>query len=83
MYSIAGRINEIWTEVPLGKKKYYGQCNQICGVNHAYMPIVIQALPKDEYEVWLKEAKVKFASITKKDINKIALLDKKEVKELK
>ena len=83
VYSIAGRINEIWTEVPLGKKKYYGQCNQICGVNHAYMPIVIQALPKDEYEVWLKEAKVKFASITKKDINKIALLDKKEVKELK
>ena len=83
VYSIAGRINEIWTEVPLGKKKYYGQCNQICGVNHAYMPIVIQALPKDEYEVWLKEAKVKFASITKKGINKIALLDKKEVKELK
>ena len=83
VYSIAGRINEIWTEVPLGKKKYYGQCNQICGVNHAYMPIVIQALPKDEYEVWLKEAKVKFASITNKDINKIALLDKEEVKELK
>jgi cytochrome c oxidase subunit 2 len=83
VYSIAGRINEIWTEVPLGKKKYYGQCNQICGVNHAYMPIVIQALPKDEYEVWLKEAKVKFASITKKGINKIALLDKKKVKELK
>ena len=83
VYSIAGRINEIWTEVPLGKKKYYGQCNQICGVNHAYMPIVIQALPKDEYEVWLKEAKVKFASITNKDINKIALLDKKEVRELK
>jgi len=83
VYSIAGRINEIWTEVPLGKKKYYGQCNQICGVNHAYMPIVIQALPKDEYEVWLKEAKVKFASITKKGINKVALLDKKEVKELK
>jgi cytochrome c oxidase subunit 2 len=49
VYSIAGRINEIWTEVPLGKKKYYGQCNQICGVNHAYMPIVIQALPKNEY----------------------------------
>ena len=83
VYSIAGRINEIWTEVPLGKKKYYGQCNQICGVNHAYMPIVIQALPKDEYEAWLKEAKVKFASITNKGINKIALLDKKEVKEIK
>ena len=47
------------------------------------MPIVIQALPKDEYEVWLKDAKVKFASITNKGINKIALLDKKEVKGIK
>ena len=83
VYSIAGRINEIWTEVPLGKKKYYGQCNQICGVNHAYMPIVIQALPKDEYETWLKEAKVKFAYIADKNTKKIALLDQKKVKEIK
>ena len=82
VYSIAGRINEIWTEVPLGKKKYYGQCNQICGVNHAYMPIVIQALPEDEYKKWLKEAKVKFAKITHKDVNKIALLNEKKVKEM-
>ena len=83
VYSIAGRINEIWTEVPLGKKKYYGQCNQICGVNHAYMPIVIQALPKDEYENWLKEAKVKFAYTGDKNTKKIALLDQKKVKEIK
>ena len=83
VYSIAGRVNEIWTEVPMGKKKYYGQCNQICGVNHAYMPIVIQALPKDEYKEWLKEAKVKFANVQQTNFNKIALLDKKEIKEIK
>ena len=83
VYSIAGRVNEIWTEVPMGKKKYYGQCNQICGVNHAYMPIVIQALPKDEYKEWLKEAKVKFANVQETNFNKIALLDKKEIKEIK
>lgn len=76
VYSIPGRINELWTEVPLGKKKYYGQCNQICGVNHAYMPIVIQALPKDEYEKWLKDAKVKFANNFSLDTNKIAFLNK-------
>ena len=76
VYSIPGRINELWTEVPLGKKKYYGQCNQICGVNHAYMPIVIQALPKDEYEKWLKDAKVKFANNLSLDIKKIAFLNK-------
>ena len=83
VYSIAGRINEIWTEVPLGKKKYYGQCNQICGVNHAYMPIVIQALPKNEYEQWLKEAKVKFANKINSSPNKLAYQEKKEVKEIK
>ena len=83
VYSIAGRVNEIWTEIPMGKKKYYGQCNQICGVNHAYMPIVIQALPKNEYNEWLKEAKVKFAKNTLEEINKYALLEKKEVKEIK
>ena len=83
VYSIAGRVNEIWTEVPLGKKKYYGQCNQICGVNHAYMPIVIKAVPKDEYEEWLKKAKVKFANIQNKDNKKIALLDRKKIKEIK
>ncbi len=83
VYSIAGRVNEIWTEIPMGKKKYYGQCNQICGVNHAYMPIVIQALPNNEYKEWLKEAKVKFAKNTLEEINKYALLEKKEVKEIK
>ena len=76
VYSIPGRINELWTEVPLGKKKYYGQCNQVCGVNHAYMPIVIQALPKDEYKKWLKDAKVKFANNLSLDTNKIAFLNK-------
>ena len=83
VYSIAGRVNEIWTEIPMGKKKYYGQCNQICGVNHAYMPIVIQALPKNEYKEWLKEAKVKFAKNKVEKINKFASLEKKEVKEIK
>ena len=83
VYSIAGRVNEIWTEVPMGKKKYYGQCNQICGVNHAYMPIVIEALPQNEYKEWLKEAKVKFANVKQTNFNKFALLDKKEIKEIK
>ena len=40
------------------------------------MPIVIQALPKDEYEIWLKDAKVKFANNFSLDTNKIAFLNK-------
>ena len=62
IYSIAGRVNEAWIDVPEGSKKYYGQCNQICGVNHAYMPIVIQALNEADYAAWLLNAKEEFAS---------------------
>ena len=63
IYSIAGRINEAWIDVPEGMKKYYGQCNQICGVNHAYMPIVVQALNEADYAEWLLNAKEEFASV--------------------
>ena len=62
-YSVIGRVNEAWIDVPEGTNTYYGQCNQICGVNHAYMPIVVKALEKDEYEAWLAEAKKEFASV--------------------
>lgn len=60
-YSIIGRVNEVWIDVPAGEKTYYGQCNQICGVNHAYMPIVIKAVSPEDYAAWLSEAKEEFA----------------------
>ena len=43
-------------------EKILRQCNQICGVNHAYMPIVIQALNEADYAEWLLNAKEEFAS---------------------
>jgi cytochrome c oxidase subunit 2 len=62
IYAFIGRTNEAWIDVPAGKETYYGQCNQICGVNHAYMPIEIKALPKAEYAAWLAKAKEEFAA---------------------
>ena len=80
VYSIAGRINEVWTEIPIGPKKYYGQCNQICGVNHAYMPIVLKSVSMEDYKKWLTQAKVKFASV---DSNiKIVMNNDKIIKEI-
>jgi len=61
VYAFIGRTNEVWIDVPAGKNTYYGQCNQICGVNHAYMPIEVRALPRDEYEAWLATAREEFA----------------------
>jgi cytochrome c oxidase subunit 2 len=40
---------------------YYGQCNQICGINHAFMPIEVQAVSKADFQHWLVDAKKKFA----------------------
>ena len=60
-YAFIGRINEAWIDVPVGTQTYYGQCNQICGTNHAYMPIEIRAVSKAEYAVWLDMAKQEFA----------------------
>jgi cytochrome c oxidase subunit 2 len=61
VYTVAGRTNEAWIDVPLGRKTYYGQCNQVCGINHAYMPIVIQAVTAEEYDEWVSPAREEFA----------------------
>jgi cytochrome c oxidase subunit II len=59
-YTMPGRINEIWI---MANKPgvYYGQCNQICGVNHAYMPIAVEAVDRATFDRWTAEAKRRFA----------------------
>jgi cytochrome c oxidase subunit 2 len=60
-YGIPGRTLETWFKVDR-PGVYYGQCNQICGVNHAYMPIVVRAVPEAEFTAWVAEAKRRFAN---------------------
>jgi cytochrome c oxidase subunit 2 len=36
---------------------YYGECNQICGINHAFMPIEVKAVSKADFQTWLAQAK--------------------------
>lgn len=60
IYSVPGRLNETWFQVEK-EGTFYGQCNQICGTDHAYMPIAVQAVSKANYDKWLEEAKKKFA----------------------
>jgi len=58
--SVPGRLNETWMNISK-PGVYYGQCSEICGVKHAYMPIEVHALPKADYETWVARAKVEFA----------------------
>src|SRR3954464_8012081 len=60
-YAVIGRLNESWMRI-LHEGTYYGECNQICGVNHAFMPIKVVAMTKPDFEKWLAEAKTKFAA---------------------
>jgi cytochrome c oxidase subunit 2 len=60
-YAVIGRLNESWFRVE-HEGTYYGECNQICGVNHAFMPINVVAVSKPDFQKWLGDAKKKFAA---------------------
>lgn len=53
---IPGRINEGWINV-IKEGYYFGQCSQICGNNHSYMPIAVKAVAKPEFDKWVEQKK--------------------------
>jgi cytochrome c oxidase subunit 2 len=59
-YTIPGRTLETWIRADR-PGIFYGQCNQICGVNHWFMPIVVRAVPAAEFQAWTQEARTRFA----------------------
>jgi cytochrome c oxidase subunit 2 len=52
--AIPGFINEAWTEIE-EPGVYRGQCAELCGKDHGFMPIVLHVLPRDEYVAWVIE----------------------------
>lgn len=59
--AIPGRLNETWVRIQR-EGFYYGACRELCGANHAFMPIAIQAVSKARFAEWAAEAKTRFAS---------------------
>lgn len=57
--AVPGRINETWVRITK-PGQYYGQCSELCGIGHGFMPISLKALSKEDYQNWLLEAKKKF-----------------------
>jgi cytochrome c oxidase subunit II len=60
-YAIPGRTIETWVRVDQ-PGDYYGECNQICGINHSAMPIAVHALSSQDFEAWVRQAKTKFSN---------------------
>ena len=69
--AVPGRINETWFKADkVGT--YYGQCSELCGIKHAFMPITVRVVSDEDYAEWLTGAKIKFA--------KEPLLENKNIK---
>ncbi len=58
--AVPGRINETWFKAEK-EGTYYGQCSELCGIKHAFMPITVRVVSEEDYQEWLLEARVKFA----------------------
>ncbi|WDI33089.1 cytochrome c oxidase subunit II transmembrane domain-containing protein [Hyphococcus flavus] len=52
--AVPGRINETWFR-PEREGVYYGQCSEICGVKHSFMPIAVEVVSRPEFEAWVDE----------------------------
>lgn len=58
---VPGRIAQAWFSADR-EGVYFGQCSELCGINHAYMPIVIKAVSQDKYDAWMAQAKTTMAA---------------------
>lgn len=56
--AVPGRLNETWAKVTR-TGTYYGQCSELCGKDHAFMPIEIRVVPKEDFTAWIEAAQTK------------------------
>ena len=62
MDAVPGRTNHTWFK-PTQTGVFYGQCSELCGARHAYMPIELHVVSEADYNAWLADSKKKFAAI--------------------
>ena len=67
--AVPGRLNETWFKAEK-TGIYYGMCSELCGVNHQSMPIEIHVVTQEKFDIWVEEAKTKYASKNNKFANK-------------
>jgi cytochrome c oxidase subunit II len=65
--AVPGRLNKSWFKAE-HEGMFYGQCSNICGIDHAFMPINVRVLSQPDYEAWLAQAKKQFADSDQVDV---------------
>jgi cytochrome c oxidase subunit 2 len=61
MDSVPGRVNETWFQINR-EGIYYGQCSELCGTLHGFMPIMVEAVSQEEFDAWVEMAQEEFAA---------------------
>lgn len=70
--AVPGRLNETWFKAER-EGVYYGQCSELCGKDHAFMPIAVRVVKEADFNAWVEQAKKKFA---RDDRNPVAVAAK-------
>ena len=71
--AVPGRLNETWIGPVKKEGIYYGQCSELCGTNHGFMPIMVEVVSKEKFDAWVAKAKKEFASDDEPASRKFAL----------
>jgi cytochrome c oxidase subunit II len=58
--AVPGRINDTWFKATR-EGTYYGQCSELCGIDHSFMPIVVHVVSEADFNTWVGQAKQRFA----------------------
>jgi cytochrome c oxidase subunit 2 len=69
--AIPGRLNETWFKAER-EGIYYGQCSELCGKDHAFMPIAVRVLNERDFSAWVEQAKKKYATAPHKPVEMAA-----------
>jgi len=60
--AVPGRVNQTWFKAEK-EGIYYGECSELCGARHAFMPITVEVVSQAAFDMWVAEAKTKFAAV--------------------
>ncbi|MBP6011102.1 MAG: cytochrome c oxidase subunit II [Alphaproteobacteria bacterium] len=59
--AVPGKLNELWFKANR-EGVFYGQCSELCGSKHAFMPIAVEVVSQERFDQWVEEAKKKYAA---------------------
>lgn len=63
MDAVPGRLNEVWFKADK-TGTFYGQCSELCGIRHAFMPIRVEVVEPEAFAAWVDQAREEYASVT-------------------